>query len=129
MRTRPPTTLSTKVFPHPTSPPGYWKNDCKHGFGKETQDNGDTYCGHWHEGKKQGFGKADYKEKGIKYEGNWKNDMKEGQGKMDFSTGDNFKGEFSQDQFKIGSYTKHTGDIYHGSFRNGERHGYVNLDK
>jgi hypothetical protein len=49
----------------------------RHGAGKHTCSNGDTYEGAWQYDKRHGRGTAKFA-RGVIYEGQWKNDMAHG---------------------------------------------------
>ena len=44
-----------------------------------------------------------------------------------YKNGNKFNGKFENDDFWKGTYSEHNGDIYHGAFKDGKRHGYVSL--
>ncbi len=49
----------------------------RHGWGKHTCTNGDSYAGRWRLGKRHGRGRAVFA-RGAEYEGQWRDDKAEG---------------------------------------------------
>lgn len=61
---------------------GYWKDNRKHGQGKEFNHQDDSvYEGTFNTGKKCGFGTQKWSD-GSSYSGYWSNDMMSGSGKL-----------------------------------------------
>lgn len=57
---------------------------------------------------------------GETYEGKVKSGKREGQGTYKYVNGDEFKGEWKNDEKQIGKYTFGTRDEFEGRFRNGQ---------
>ena len=73
---------------------GSWKDNLKHGIGKQNYVGLGNYYGHWESGQKHGEGVMIYNNKDI-YSGQWKNGKKDGQGTYIFAeTGMKFIGTF-----------------------------------
>jgi hypothetical protein len=59
---------------------GMWKNGFRHGKGKETKPNGDSYDGEWENNLPHGYGIRLFAD-GRKWEGTWKKGQLVGEGK------------------------------------------------
>lgn len=79
---------------------GEWMDDVRHGQGKYTYINGDTYEGEWSNNLRHGKGSYTFSSTGAKYVGNWVNGRKEGPGEFLFA---NYKytGLFTGDQVRV----------------------------
>ena len=94
---------------------------------------GDTYEGHFKNGKYDGHGTYTFgvntKWYGHKYIGDHKNNNRNGQGIYFYANGDKFIGEFKNNSFNgkgtfiYGLNTKNAGYKYIGEFKNGKRNG------
>ena len=102
---------------------GDWKNNNKHGKGKEIHPNGDKYEGIWENDKlKNGKVKKTY-DNGDKYEGDFKDDKKHGKGKYTWADGTIYEGDFKDDKkHGKGTYTR-SGVVYEGDFKDDKKHG------
>jgi len=89
---------------------GQMQGDQRHGQGKFTYPNGDTYDGQWIDNKASGQGT--FKTRGSLYSGSWECDLKHGQG---------------EERFFEDKEDKKTKLVYVGEFRQGYRHGYGEL--
>ncbi|CAD8139679.1 unnamed protein product [Paramecium pentaurelia] len=125
---------------------GFWKNDKKHGLGKEVLDKGDQYegqfedgkphgegtletsngiySGQWVQGIKQGYGKWRGKNNEI-YAGEWKFNKANGYGRYDYQDGGWYEGEF-KNYLKYGKGKENyaNGDFYDGDFINDKPDGF-----
>ena len=61
---------------------GEWGNNERHGSGKYTYVNGDTYDGEWRNGRKHGTGTYTYAVTGSHYYGQWKYGKQVGYGEL-----------------------------------------------
>mmetsp|Transcript_20314 Transcript_20314/g.20321 ORF Transcript_20314/g.20321 Transcript_20314/m.20321 type:complete len:84 (-) Transcript_20314:199-450(-) len=59
---------------------GFWKDNKKHGLGRQIGAKGDVYQGYWLDGKRNGFGVYEIVNKNYLYIGDWKNDDFDGRG-------------------------------------------------
>jgi ankyrin repeat protein len=103
---------------------GDWKDNNKHGKGKEIHPNGDKYEGIWENDKlKDGKVKKTYDDGNI-YEGDWKDDKRHGNGRFVYIDGNFYEGDYKDDnKHGNGKYTWNNGDIYEGDWKDDERHG------
>jgi len=83
---------------------GQWKNGLRHGFGKFTWNNVDTYSGNWFEDKRHGEGTYIWHD-GSKYKGHYSHGVRSGYG--------------------IYYYTN--GTIYEGTWQSNLKHGIANF--
>ncbi|HHC80379.1 MAG TPA: hypothetical protein ENK46_10895 [Flavobacteriia bacterium] len=83
---------------------GQWKGGLRHGQGKYTWNNGDTYQGAWVDDKRHGQGTYIWHD-GSKYKGNYSHGIRSGYG--------------------IYYYTN--GNIYEGTWQNNLKHGIANF--
>ena len=121
----------------------------RHGKGKATLPNGDTYEGTYEHGLRHGKGKYIFNSQnkavylgeyqfnrkngrgtfkypdGSKYEGHWKDDKRHGYGVYFYGNGDVYGGEWNNDQRHGKGTYKYAADmmIYEGLWRNGKRNG------
>jgi len=73
---------------------GAWKNNAKHGIGRQTYLGVGEYNGYWENGNRCGEGVMIYTNKDV-YSGQWKNGKKEGRGTYVFhETGQKYVGQF-----------------------------------
>ena len=95
-----------------------------HGLGKFISPGGESYDGHWHYGKYNGYGTYIFGEgkwKGDKYEGEYKNGKREGQGTYTFSDGKKYIGSFKNGAMHgQGILTSSSGNRYEGKWENGK---------
>lgn len=129
---------------------GDWKDNQRHGRGKQLWTNGDLYIGYWSGNSRNGKGRMIFSNKDI-YEGSWKDGKMQGYGKMRLNNGEYYDGEwlddkkhgkgsflFSNEEFYTGSFVDNfihgagelkfnNGDVYIGSFVKGKRHGHGEL--
>jgi len=61
---------------------GEWGNNERHGSGKYTYVNGDTYDGEWRNGRKHGTGTYTYALTGSHFYGQWKYGKQVGYGEL-----------------------------------------------
>lgn len=94
-----------------------------HGKGSWRSTTGETYEGHWLNGKRHGYGT--YKCHDHFYNGDWENDMKHGQGFIAFrKEGDYYEGAFCQDKrHGYGVYHFYCGAEFKGNFQNDAKEG------
>lgn len=89
---------------------GFWKNNLYEGEGTMEYNNGDIYIGHYHLGKREGYGlfvringhDGNGKARESRYIGHWKEDRRHGLGYQKYYTGDSFMGEWEEDKRKSG---------------------------
>ena len=99
---------------------GNYKNNKKHGYGKNTWANGDVYEGNFENGNQHGYGKVTWSS-GTVYEGNWEKGTRHGYGKYTWANGDVYEGNFENGtQHGYGKMTWADGQTYQGEFRKGE---------
>ena len=97
---------------------GEWKDNCKHGIGKQNYAGLGQYYGHWENGEKCGEGVMIYLNKDI-YSGSWKNGKKDGQGTYIFNeTMMKFVGSFKGGNLVQGKWYYPNGTFYEGNFDN-----------
>eukprot|EP00164_Ancoracysta_twista_P006738 GFYU01009444.1.p1 GENE.GFYU01009444.1~~GFYU01009444.1.p1 ORF type:complete len:770 (-),score=130.59 GFYU01009444.1:1527-3491(-) len=102
---------------------GEWKEDCKHGFGVYTGQEGNTYKGEWVQGKMEGCGKKVWTN-GDVYEGAWRAGRAHGKGRMTYHTGEVFAGEWVEGQRNgYGSKVFRDGSRYDGQWLTNKAHG------
>jgi len=95
----------------------------RHGFGKATLPNGDTYEGYYEHGKRHGKGTYRFKN-GAKYVGEYSAGKKHGQGTMWYPDGSRYEGDWVDDQRNgRGTYFYPNGDSYEGDWYQNQRHG------
>ncbi|CAD5118288.1 DgyrCDS7002 [Dimorphilus gyrociliatus] len=107
---------------------GMYENNKRHGQGTYRFKNGARYIGEWNKGKKHGQGMFIYPD-GSKYEGSWADDQRCGFGKYFYVNGDTFDGEW-QNHLRHGQgcyvFAK-TGSKYVGTWKEGKREGQGEL--
>lgn len=79
------------------------------------------YDGRIKNGKREGNGVYCY-QNGDEFRGEWKNDQKM-MGSYRFSGGASFEGRFKKNEMNYGVMIYENGESYEGEFANGERHG------
>ena len=94
-----PRLLSSPAIPeqHRSAPPAWRQDDKRHGQGRHTYADGESYYGGWRDDRKHGRGKFVYAS-GAVYEGEWAADKRHGRGKFIYADGDKFEGDFVEDQ-------------------------------
>jgi len=98
-------------------------NGLKHGRGKFTGANGETFRGMYENDKKNGKGVHKFVNNDI-YEGEFVDGKKHGSGVIKFSNGDVFEGHFENDvKANQGIYKFANGNVYVGEWMNDKRHG------
>lgn len=98
-------------------------NDERHGLGKGTFSNGDTYEGRYEFGKRHGPGTYRFKSAG-KYVGEYSEGRKHGQGTFWYPDGSRYEGGWVDNQRNgFGVYYYSNGDIYEGDWYEHQRHG------
>jgi radial spoke head protein 1 len=75
----------------------YNENGQRHGQGKVTLSNGDTYEGLWKDGMKHGDGRFDYAS-GDWYTGTWDENIKHGPLVFHFESGDTLAGKYHNNE-------------------------------
>lgn len=97
--------------------------DCRNGIGTFHFDNGDTYTGDWHNGRRHGTGTLANANQ-EKYVGDWRNDQMEGKGTFHYLDGTTYTGEWLNNQrHGKGTLTQPNGDKYVGTWRNDKKFG------
>jgi len=95
----------------------------RHGHGKATLPNGDTYEGMYEHGKRHGHGVYRFKN-GARYIGEWVRNKKHGQGTFIYPDGSKYEGSWVDDQRAgFGKYNYVNSDSYDGEWLNHVRHG------
>ncbi|XP_070201300.1 radial spoke head 1 homolog isoform X2 [Littorina saxatilis] len=95
----------------------------RHGEGKATLPNGDTYEGLYENGKRHGQGVYRFKN-GARYIGEYAKNKKQGQGTFIYPDGTKYDGGWVEDQrCGFGKYYYVNGDTYEGEWQNHLRHG------
>ena len=77
---------------------GQWKDDLKHGNGKESFSNGDTYDGQYTEGLMHGHGKYTYAKDNSTYFGQFEKGKRHGYGILEYENRDKFVGQWKDDE-------------------------------
>ncbi|XP_060577764.1 radial spoke head 1 homolog isoform X2 [Ruditapes philippinarum] len=99
------------------------ERDERHGQGKATLPNGDTYEGMYENGKRHGHGIYRFKN-GSRYTGEYIKNKKHGNGTFIYPDGSRYEGSWVDDQrCGFGKYFYVNGDIYEGEWLNHVRHG------
>ncbi|KAH3699176.1 radial spoke head 1 homolog isoform X2 [Dreissena polymorpha] len=97
--------------------------DERHGQGKATLPNGDTYEGMYENGKRHGRGVYRFKN-GSRYNGEYIKNKKHGDGTFIYPDGSRYEGRWVDDQrCGFGKYFYINGDTYEGEWLNHVRHG------
>ncbi|XP_053408505.1 radial spoke head 1 homolog isoform X2 [Mercenaria mercenaria] len=97
--------------------------DERHGQGKATLPNGDTYEGLYENGKRHGHGVYRFKN-GSRYTGEYIKNKKHGNGTFIYPDGSRYEGSWVDDQrCGFGKYFYVNGDTYEGEWLNHVRHG------
>jgi len=98
----------------------------RHGEGKATLPNGDTYEGSYEHGLRHGHGTYRFFSagNGARYIGEYHRGKRNGQGKMCYPDGSIYDGQWADNQRNgQGTYTYANGDCYTGTWINNLRHG------
>ena len=99
------------------------ENGKRHGEGKYTYANGDTYEGQYQHGKPHGEGKSTYAN-GDTYEGQYQHDKRHGEGKYTYANGTTYEGQWQHGKrHGEGKYTYANGTTYEGQWQHDKRHG------
>lgn len=102
---------------------GFLVDNIRHGFGKYTWKDGDSYIGEWKFGKMHGKGCKTMQD-GSFYDGEWNNGLACGSGTKVFSTGDVHIGEYKNNlRHGFGTYIWNNNTKYVGYWKNGVFHG------
>jgi len=95
----------------------------RHGFGKATLPNGDTYEGQYECGRRHGQGTYRFKN-GSKYLGEYYKNKKHGIGNFVYPDGSRYEGAWVDDKrHGVGKYSYANRDTYEGEWMKNERHG------
>nr|XP_006013229.1 PREDICTED: radial spoke head 1 homolog isoform X2 [Latimeria chalumnae] len=107
---------------------GQYENGKRHGQGTYRFKNGSRYIGEYFKNKKHGQGTFYYPD-GSRYEGGWVDDERHGHGVYTYANGDSYDGEwFSNQRHGQGVYTHtDTGSKYQGTWTNGKQDGAAQL--
>jgi hypothetical protein len=106
---------------------GEWKDDQKHGQGKETYANGNVYKGEWKDDQKHGQGTFTWAD-GDVCKGEWKDDQKHGHGTLTYANGNVYEGGWKDGQkHGHGTLTYANGNVYKGGWKDGQKHGHGTL--
>ena len=99
------------------------ENEERHGYGKATLPNGDTYEGQYEHGKRHGTGTYRFKN-GAKYVGEYVKGQKNGQGTFWYPDGSRYEGGWVEDRRNgHGVYHYPNNDTYDGDWYEHQRHG------
>lgn len=99
------------------------ENEERHGHGKATLPNTDTYEGMYDCGKRHGQGVYRFKN-GARYIGEYLKNRKHGQGTFIYPDGSKYEGSWVDDQrCGFGKYSYVNGDTYEGEWKDHQRHG------
>lgn len=95
----------------------------KHGVGRMTYRNGDSYDGEWRLGERTGRGRYRWRS-GGEYWGDFRRALRSGQGTMRYASGKRYTGAWRNNK-RHGHGLLHLadGDRYEGAFRHDRRHG------
>ena len=106
---------------------GQYRNGKRHGKGKMTFPNGDTYTGEWENNKMNGEGTYIYKtDKGDAdvFSGTWVADVKQGEGTYEFGVDKSqLVGTWEAGSIVAGTWRFPDGGCYEGKFENGKPAG------
>lgn len=110
---------------------GDWSNNCKDGFGIQSELNGDKYEGEWSRDKKHGKGTL-WTKKGKKYvkqyEGEWEDDYMYGYGIYYYPNGEIYKGCWIDSKRNgTGKMQYSNKDLYDGEWKDDKCHGQGTL--
>ncbi|CAF1087266.1 unnamed protein product [Adineta steineri] len=95
----------------------------RHGFGKATLPNGDTYEGQYENGKRNGTGTYRFSV-GARYIGDYQKNKRHGRGIFYYTDGSKYDGEWNENiREGHGIYTYPNNDTYEGEWKNHQRHG------
>ena len=105
---------------------GSWKDNQKHGIGRQNYVGLGDYYGNWVNGEKEGEGVMIYVNQDI-YSGQWKNGKKDGNGTYIFeATKMKFVGQFRAGNFVNGKWYYPNGSYFDGNFDNNKPKGVGN---
>lgn len=103
---------------------GSWKDNQKHGVGKMTFPNGDTFEGEWFENKIQGEGTYVYKKTDDMYSGSWVDGKKHGKGRYEYAADRSILlGQWEAGQITTGKWELKGAAVYDGEFKLGRPFG------
>lgn len=103
---------------------GEWRDNKRHGYGKDIWSDGSQYEGFFHEGKKQGKGKMEWND-GSRYVGEFVNDKIHGFGEYSWKDGRVYFGEWRDNHMNgKGLFTWEDGKSYEGDYLQDLKHGY-----
>jgi len=98
------------------------KNE-RHGFGKATLPNGDTYEGQYQNGKRHGTGTYRFSNT-ARYVGEYAKNKRHGKGIFYYPDGSKYDGDWNENvRDGYGTYTYPNNDAYEGEWKNHQRHG------
>lgn len=101
---------------------GQYKDGKRHGEGRMTFSNGDSYYGQWIEGKMHGIGTYKYNGGDI-YSGSYVAGAKDGKGIYEFGDESRLDGVWDQGSFMTGQWHFKNAGSYTGTFENGQPKG------
>ena len=97
----------------------------RHGKGKATLPNNDTYEGEYQNGKRHGQGTYTFVSSGARYVGSYEHGKKDGFGEFTFPDGSRYEGYFSQDlRYGHGVFHYANKDKYDGEWADNKKHGF-----
>ena len=97
--------------------------DQRHGKGKFSYENGDSYVGDWEFNEISGKGCYQWSNGDI-FIGSWLSDKMQGEGVMKYASGDTYQGPWVNDEkFGLGKMIYSNNDIYEGEFLKNKKHG------
>eukprot|EP00996_Jenningsia_fusiforme_P003161 NODE_3967_length_887_cov_138.256563_g3655_i0.p1 GENE.NODE_3967_length_887_cov_138.256563_g3655_i0~~NODE_3967_length_887_cov_138.256563_g3655_i0.p1 ORF type:complete len:284 (-),score=43.56 NODE_3967_length_887_cov_138.256563_g3655_i0:35-820(-) len=103
---------------------GNWLNGKKHGYGVAEFVSGNRYDGHWDSDFKHGKGTIFFVD-GTTYKGDWCKDHKHGFGEARFASGNRYVGEWIDDAMEgQGDFFYARGDHYKGEWKRGKISGF-----
>eukprot|EP00667_Euglena_gracilis_P007788 EG_transcript_7869 len=127
-----PTEQPTYTYPSGDRYTGQWLNGRKHGYGVAEFVSGNRYEGEWDNDFKHGKGTITFVD-GTTYVGDWSKDHKHGYGEARFASGNRYEGQWVDDAMEgKGTFYYARGDIYSGEWKRGKISGYgtwISYDK
>mmetsp|Transcript_100214 Transcript_100214/g.173124 ORF Transcript_100214/g.173124 Transcript_100214/m.173124 type:complete len:441 (-) Transcript_100214:235-1557(-) len=118
------TEQGTYTYPSGDKYTGQWLNGRKHGYGVAEFVSGNRYEGEWDNDFKHGKGTITFVD-GTTYTGDWSKDHKHGHGEAKFASGNRYDGEWVDDAMEgQGTFYYARGDTYNGEWRRGKISGY-----
>ncbi|CAF3484071.1 unnamed protein product [Adineta steineri] len=95
----------------------------RHGFGKATLPNGDTFEGQYENGKRSGTGTYRFTNT-ARYIGEYQKNKRHGKGIFYYPDGSKYDGDWNENiREGQGTYTYPNNDTYEGEWKNHQRHG------